>query len=152
MGMALLLTNIIKTKMSDVPLTLTLQNNELSEDAAEPGKKPTKRQPAKAKAATAAAKKATTTKKATSSKGSTEEESADAGSLPKKQTATRGKRGKAVVLDSSSDDSDSAMLSSKKPAAAKGKTLKVRIETFYIGLTSKLPFQDRYHYLYCIFH
>ena len=73
----------------------------------------------------AATKKAAATKKQASSKGSTEEESPDA-NLPKKLPAKKGKRGKTTVFDTSSEESGSEMISSKKPATAKGKTLKVR--------------------------
>ena len=81
-------------------------------------------QAAKTKPAAGATKKAGTAKKQTSSKGSTgDDESAD-NDMPKKQTVKKGKRGK-VVLDSSSDESDSETVS-KKPAAAKGKSVKVK--------------------------
>ena len=104
---------------------VTQQANEPSEDAV-PGKS-TKKQPAKAKNTAAAAKKPVATKKPASSKGSTEDESPDA-NLPKKQAAKKGKRGKTTVFDSSSEESDLEVISAKKPAAAKGKTLKVRGE------------------------
>ena len=77
----------------------------------------------------AATKKAAATKKQASSKGSTEEESPDA-KLPKKLATKKGKRGKTTVFDTSSEESGSEMISSKKPATAKGKTVKVRERTY----------------------
>lgn len=87
--------------------------------------KSTKKQPAKT--TTAAEKKRTATKKAASSKTWSQDDSPDGELAAKKQPAKKGKRGKAVILDSSDEDSDSAMLSLKKPTTAKGKVVKVSV-------------------------
>ncbi|RMX40987.1 hypothetical protein pdam_00011595 [Pocillopora damicornis] len=84
--------------------------------------KSTKKQPAKT--TTAAEKKRTATKKAASSKTSSQDDSPDGEVAAKKQPAKKGKRGKAVIFDSSDEDSDPSMLSLKKPTAAKGKVVK----------------------------
>lgn len=84
--------------------------------------KSTKKQPAKT--TTAAEKKRTATKKAASSKTLSQDDSPDGELAAKKQPAKKGKRGKAVILDSSDEDSDSTMLSLKKPTTAKGKVVK----------------------------